>query len=210
MGTPPALRFLWYLTWRAIRERLYEAHKTIVLWRTSRCAVCCCSPHEVPAANFLPFDPRNANVIPNCCAPALQRPRLMQAWQHVHWAAHRRALVVQWPCGDSTGATASLASCSIWSTLQRCVQAWHGMARHGIAWHSMARVGCQHHTGSVCLLMLLCAPPCLLLRLVMNFTTAAAAVAAASFVVSTLQTGRVHMLPPVRRPLERPTFFFVF
>lgn len=25
-----------------------------------------------------------------------------------------------------------------------------------------------------------------------------------------LQTGRVHMLPPVRQPLQRPTLFFLF
>jgi hypothetical protein len=32
-GVPPALRYLWYLGWRALRQRLYEAHKAVVLWR---------------------------------------------------------------------------------------------------------------------------------------------------------------------------------
>jgi hypothetical protein len=32
-GTPPALRFIWYLAWRSILQRAYEAHKALVLWR---------------------------------------------------------------------------------------------------------------------------------------------------------------------------------
>lgn len=32
-GTPPALRYLVYLAWRAAMHRVYEAHKTLVLWR---------------------------------------------------------------------------------------------------------------------------------------------------------------------------------
>eukprot|EP00882_Tetradesmus_deserticola_P022890 GHRQ01024880.1.p2 GENE.GHRQ01024880.1~~GHRQ01024880.1.p2 ORF type:complete len:116 (-),score=19.23 GHRQ01024880.1:346-693(-) len=32
-GTPPALRYLLFLAWRAVLLRLYEAHKALVLWR---------------------------------------------------------------------------------------------------------------------------------------------------------------------------------
>jgi hypothetical protein len=32
-GTPPALRYLLFLAWRAVLSRLYEAHKALVLWR---------------------------------------------------------------------------------------------------------------------------------------------------------------------------------
>lgn len=32
-GTPPALRYIFYLIWRSLMLKLYEAHKTLVLWR---------------------------------------------------------------------------------------------------------------------------------------------------------------------------------
>jgi hypothetical protein len=32
-GTPPALRYLLFLAWRSVLSRVYEAHKTLVLWR---------------------------------------------------------------------------------------------------------------------------------------------------------------------------------
>jgi hypothetical protein len=32
-GIPPALRYLWYLAWRSVQQKLYEAHKALVLWR---------------------------------------------------------------------------------------------------------------------------------------------------------------------------------
>lgn len=32
-AVPPALRFLFYLGWRALMMRAYEAHKALVLWR---------------------------------------------------------------------------------------------------------------------------------------------------------------------------------
>jgi len=34
-GTPPAVRYIWHLLWRAMMMRLYETHKTLVLWRKS-------------------------------------------------------------------------------------------------------------------------------------------------------------------------------
>lgn len=34
-GTPPAVRYIWHLLWRAVMMRLYETHKTLVLWRKS-------------------------------------------------------------------------------------------------------------------------------------------------------------------------------
>jgi len=33
VGIPPAVRYLWYLAWRAVMMQLYQAHKTLVLWR---------------------------------------------------------------------------------------------------------------------------------------------------------------------------------
>eukprot|EP00879_Flechtneria_rotunda_P031624 GHRR01034565.1.p3 GENE.GHRR01034565.1~~GHRR01034565.1.p3 ORF type:complete len:108 (+),score=11.67 GHRR01034565.1:383-706(+) len=30
------------------------------------------------------------------------------------------------------------------------------------------------------------------------------------YIINVVKTGRVHLLPPVRRPLQRPTFFFLF
>jgi hypothetical protein len=32
-GMPPALRYLFFLAWRAVLLRVYEAHKALVLWR---------------------------------------------------------------------------------------------------------------------------------------------------------------------------------
>lgn len=32
-GTPPALRYIFYLFWRSFMFKVYEAHKTLVLWR---------------------------------------------------------------------------------------------------------------------------------------------------------------------------------
>jgi hypothetical protein len=37
-GTPPALRYLFFLAWRAVLLRVYEAHKALVLWR--ECSSC--------------------------------------------------------------------------------------------------------------------------------------------------------------------------
>jgi hypothetical protein len=33
VGVPPALRYVWYLAWRALQMRAYEAHKAFVLWQ---------------------------------------------------------------------------------------------------------------------------------------------------------------------------------
>eukprot|EP00775_Hariotina_reticulata_P006989 gene6989-7203_t len=33
VGIPPAVRYLWYLVWRAMMMQLYQAHKTLVLWQ---------------------------------------------------------------------------------------------------------------------------------------------------------------------------------
>jgi len=32
-AVPAALRYLWYLGWRAVREQVYKAHKAVVLWQ---------------------------------------------------------------------------------------------------------------------------------------------------------------------------------
>lgn len=32
-GIPPALRYIFHLCWRAVMYKVYEAHKTLVLWR---------------------------------------------------------------------------------------------------------------------------------------------------------------------------------
>ena len=35
-AVPPALRYVWFLAWRTVMQRVYEAHKSLVLWRESR------------------------------------------------------------------------------------------------------------------------------------------------------------------------------
>lgn len=32
-GIPPALRYIFYLAWRAIMQQVYQTHKAVVLWR---------------------------------------------------------------------------------------------------------------------------------------------------------------------------------
>ena len=32
-GIPPALRYIWFLAWRQVQQKMYEAHKALVLWR---------------------------------------------------------------------------------------------------------------------------------------------------------------------------------
>ncbi len=49
MGVPPALRYLWYLAYRSVMFKAYEAHKTIVLWRECDPPAIRC--HQIAACN---------------------------------------------------------------------------------------------------------------------------------------------------------------
>lgn len=41
-GVPPALRFLWFLAWRGIMQKVYEGHKALVLWQCKLDAYLAC------------------------------------------------------------------------------------------------------------------------------------------------------------------------
>eukprot|EP00878_Enallax_costatus_P035945 GHUV01040202.1.p1 GENE.GHUV01040202.1~~GHUV01040202.1.p1 ORF type:complete len:108 (+),score=25.86 GHUV01040202.1:362-685(+) len=101
-GTPPALRYIFYLAWRSFMLKVYEAHKTLVLWQA-----------KVDAG--LASKATNGSVTTFSRAMTLRR---------LHW---RNSLLAE-------------------------------------------------------LLYLL----------------------------NVSKTGRVHMLPPIKKPLQRPTFFFLF
>ncbi|KAI8476199.1 MAG: hypothetical protein J3K34DRAFT_365238 [Monoraphidium minutum] len=103
-GVPPALRYVWFLAWRGIMQRVYDAHKALVLWR------------ERPA----PRGPREGGG-GGAAAPGFSRA---MALRRLHW---KNSLL-----------------------------------------------------GEVL------------------------------YLINVAKTGRVHMLPPVKRPLQRPTFFFLF
>jgi hypothetical protein len=32
-SVPASLRYIWFIAWRAVMQRVYEAHKAVVLWR---------------------------------------------------------------------------------------------------------------------------------------------------------------------------------
>ncbi|KAF6255496.1 hypothetical protein COO60DRAFT_1285797 [Scenedesmus sp. NREL 46B-D3] len=101
-GTPPALRYLLFLAWRAVLSRLYQAHKALVLWQAKV----------------------DAGLAARATGGAVQGCSRAMALRRLHW---RNSLL-----GELL------------------------------------------------------------------------------YIINVAKTGRVHLLPPVKQPLQRPTFFFVF
>ncbi|KAG1676382.1 hypothetical protein FOA52_001177 [Chlamydomonas sp. UWO 241] len=119
---PPALRFLFFLGWRSVMQRVYEAHKALVLWQCK-------------------LDAYMAST------------------------SGRAAGSETGSSGDSAAGSATEQPRT--STFSRT------MALRRLHWKNSA-------------------------------------LGEALYAVNLAKTGRVHMLPPEQRPLQRPTFFWLF
>ncbi|KIY98011.1 hypothetical protein MNEG_9954 [Monoraphidium neglectum] len=141
-SVPASLRYIWFIAWRAVMQRVYEAHKAVVLWQS-----------KVDAA----------------LAAKAVRDRSSSSGSASGSPISGSEASGGGEAGDSSGSGTALAVVE----LEQGPGFSRAMALRRLHWRNSL-------LGEIL------------------------------YAINIAKTGRVHMLPPVKRPLQRPTFFFLF
>lgn len=212
-AVPPAVRYLFYLAWRSLLQAAYNAHKALVLWRERRasgssgngrgswqCGGSSRTRDKQQHAGllaFIPLTPAAARLLPArplCCGRVSCACPALPAMHHrCHMLANRRG---QGGCrpGQPRDGRRGLR-----------IQHSHGAAAAALAQQPAGRAAVrdqrvQGAQGALCCVFMS--------RRKRSHASALQLTGRCPLCCS--QTGRVHMLPPVKKPFRRPTFFFLF
>jgi hypothetical protein len=164
-AVPPAFRYIWYLTWRSIMFKVYEAHKQVVLSRKCR-----------GIRSRL------------CCVLWGIRSRL--------GCVRLEGLPLKWFC--------------LYLCAESKLDAWLASEVTGVPAFSTAMALRRLHWKNSLLGEVLYLVNVFKVRPLCPVIFLTSLPSRLNLYFAVMQTGRVHQLPPTKRPMQRPTFLYLF